>query len=139
VDIYHGAIGEDAKSLLDDATSEKTIMCRLAEDRLCFKKAATRVTGISQGWTQVPYELLTIEFLKHGLSNRIDQDDWEMIEDDDRHGWKATCYERSLEILLQVLMRQLLGETRDKIQSKDARTPDVAVRIRRRGRLWGEG
>jgi len=83
VDIYHGAIERAAKSLLDDATSEKTIMDRLAEDRLCFKKAATRVTGISQGWTQVPCELLTIEFLKHGLSNRIDQDDWELIEDDE--------------------------------------------------------
>ena len=116
-DLYHGVIKEAAKNLSDDTTSVKTIMYRLAEDRHCFKKAAARVTGTAQGWTQVPYELLTIEFLRHGLRNSIDQDDWEMI-DDDKHGWKATYAEKPLEILPQVSMKQLLRETKDKIQSK---------------------
>ena len=132
VDLYHGVIKEAAKNLLDDTTSVKTIMYRLAEDRHCFKNAAARVTGTAQGWTQVPYELLTIEFLKYGLRNRIDRNDWEMIEDNHRHGWNATYAEKPLEILLQVPMKQLLRETKDKIQSKDKRKPDVVVRIGKR-------
>ena len=79
MDLYHGVIKEAAKNLLDDTTSVETIMSRLAEDRHCFKDAAARVTGTAAGWTQVPYELLTIEFLKHGLRNSIDQDDWELM------------------------------------------------------------
>ena len=97
---YQDGIGQCAERLLRQHDQDKHSNCMnsLADERDRLKEIMREATGTAQGWTNATYELLTVEFLKYGLRDRIEAD-WELCKEKRHYVWSGMTKGKQLKIL----------------------------------------
>jgi len=94
LDEYQEGLRQYARILSDRGDC----MDNLVKERRAFKALMEKATGTARGWTNPTYELLTIEFLKCGLRDRIEAD-WKLYKENKHYAWSGTMKGKQLKIL----------------------------------------